>query len=303
MKNRAFTLIELLVVIAIIAILAAILFPVFAQAKLAAKKAAAITQFKQTGTATILYTADYDDCGPLGILPDLSNPAVVRYKTANQGVLNPFDWTNDAGILQAEHALVWNNSTEPYRKNYQLLDYSGSKQAAGYNATSQVKAPQFANVTYNGHLQYYPFSSIAAPSTLPMFWQGQGDTSRRGVALSIPMLNCNGTGPCRMNPSGPPQADATGPGHSITLYITGSSLKPFAGTNIYIASDSSARAIQMGRGNQASGNARLNTVIPWQFINEDGTINSNQLFIRGWLTGQGTNFYVGAFVPENTFQN
>lgn len=59
--KRAFTLIELLVVIAIIAILAAILFPVFAQAKLAAKKTAGLSQVKQIGTAMHIYLADYDD--------------------------------------------------------------------------------------------------------------------------------------------------------------------------------------------------------------------------------------------------
>lgn len=63
MKNRvrAFTLIELLVVIAIIAILAAILFPVFAQAKLAAKKTAGLAQMKQIGTSLQIYLTDYDD--------------------------------------------------------------------------------------------------------------------------------------------------------------------------------------------------------------------------------------------------
>jgi prepilin-type N-terminal cleavage/methylation domain-containing protein/prepilin-type processing-associated H-X9-DG protein len=61
MKQKAFTLIELLVVIAIIAILAAILFPVFAQAKMAAKKAADLSNMKQTGTASLLYSADADD--------------------------------------------------------------------------------------------------------------------------------------------------------------------------------------------------------------------------------------------------
>lgn len=60
-SRRAFTLIELLVVIAIIAILAAILFPVFAQAREAARKAACSSNLKQIGSAFALYTQDYDD--------------------------------------------------------------------------------------------------------------------------------------------------------------------------------------------------------------------------------------------------
>jgi prepilin-type N-terminal cleavage/methylation domain-containing protein len=66
MSRRAFTLIELLVVIAIIAILAAILFPVFAQAKLAAKKTASLSNIKQIELATLMYMNDYDDYFPLG---------------------------------------------------------------------------------------------------------------------------------------------------------------------------------------------------------------------------------------------
>lgn len=59
--KRGFTLIELLVVIAIIAILAAILFPVFSQAKAAAKKTADLSNVKQLGTAIYLYAGDHDD--------------------------------------------------------------------------------------------------------------------------------------------------------------------------------------------------------------------------------------------------
>lgn len=63
-QRRAFTLIELLVVIAIIAILAAILFPVFAQAKAAAKKASCLSNMKQIGTSVHIYASDNDDYIP-----------------------------------------------------------------------------------------------------------------------------------------------------------------------------------------------------------------------------------------------
>jgi prepilin-type N-terminal cleavage/methylation domain-containing protein len=59
--KKAFTLIELLVVIAIIAILAAILFPVFGRAKESARKTACISNLKQLGTAFTMYLGDYDD--------------------------------------------------------------------------------------------------------------------------------------------------------------------------------------------------------------------------------------------------
>jgi len=73
-STRAFTLIELLVVIAIIAILAAILFPVFAQAKLAAKKTASLSNTKQVSLGVLMYNNDVDDkydagCGACWFYP------------------------------------------------------------------------------------------------------------------------------------------------------------------------------------------------------------------------------------------
>jgi prepilin-type N-terminal cleavage/methylation domain-containing protein/prepilin-type processing-associated H-X9-DG protein len=64
--RKGFTLIELLVVIAIIAILAAILFPVFAQARARARAATCISNLKQIGLATVMYAQDYDETYPCG---------------------------------------------------------------------------------------------------------------------------------------------------------------------------------------------------------------------------------------------
>jgi len=90
--RKAFTLIELLVVIAIIAILAAILFPVFAQAKLAAKKTVDLSNLKQLGLTTVMYAGDNDDVNPL--IRMNPNPACIRpFGTCHQalGIVSALD--------------------------------------------------------------------------------------------------------------------------------------------------------------------------------------------------------------------
>jgi len=73
MKRNAFTLIELLVVIAIIAILAAILFPVFAQAREQARTVSCLSNQKQIGLSIKMYDQDYDESYPMGTYPGPRN--------------------------------------------------------------------------------------------------------------------------------------------------------------------------------------------------------------------------------------
>src|SRR5947207_2727624 len=73
-RRRGFTLIELLVVIAIIAILAAILFPVFAQAREKARAAACLSNTKQIALSLYLYVQDYDETTPGGCFANFGCP-------------------------------------------------------------------------------------------------------------------------------------------------------------------------------------------------------------------------------------
>ena len=96
-QPRGFTLIELLVVIAIIAILAAILFPVFAQAREAARKASCQSNMKQLGTAIMMYTQDYDEVYPTGLQESWWDNTWYRITTPYVKNLQVFRCPSDPG--------------------------------------------------------------------------------------------------------------------------------------------------------------------------------------------------------------
>jgi prepilin-type N-terminal cleavage/methylation domain-containing protein/prepilin-type processing-associated H-X9-DG protein len=105
-QRRGFTLIELLVVIAIIAILAAILFPVFAQAREKARQTTCTSNLKQIGTAFMMYVQDYDETYPpwTGMCPDPSLRWALRYMYP--GLVDPYI-KNGANVQTGELKDVW----------------------------------------------------------------------------------------------------------------------------------------------------------------------------------------------------
>lgn len=129
---RAFTLIELLVVIAIIAILAAILFPVFAQAKLAAKNTVTLSGTKQLGLGALMYAGDSDD-------------TVMMNMTFDTGPNNPAPETLADPSWHAYGELL-----QPYIKSQEIL--FDNLQTAESNAQLkywQATAPKMTQLQFN----------------------------------------------------------------------------------------------------------------------------------------------------------
>ena len=146
MRRTAFTLIELLVVIAIIAILAAILFPVFAQARESARQTTCLSNLKQISLANIMYVQDYDErFVPVGGSIEQPWPTTTRL-TANGP--KPFNG--------------WSMNLLPYIKSRDLFqcpsmdkNFSGSGDCAAFNG--QRMTNHYAYNYWLGADDSYPF--------------------------------------------------------------------------------------------------------------------------------------------------
>jgi prepilin-type N-terminal cleavage/methylation domain-containing protein len=158
--KKAFTLIELLVVIAIIAILAAILFPVFAQAKLAAKKAVSISNQKQIALGLIMYAGDSDDVYPRQDnchLNDSINPA---FNIQPAGT-DPTPWCNGSAnpghYAFRDNHYEWQKWPQPYIKNTSLFTHPAiMPNPTSYNTYGELEGGYALNLAITGALNVWP---------------------------------------------------------------------------------------------------------------------------------------------------
>jgi prepilin-type N-terminal cleavage/methylation domain-containing protein/prepilin-type processing-associated H-X9-DG protein len=166
MQRKAFTLIELLVVIAIIAILAAILFPVFAQAKAAAKTAVCVSNVKQIALGAYLYMGDYDDTFP---------PALVVTQDSTGSPLEMEWWFSiDVGTFTFDPK---GGLLQPYMKNYQI---NLCPMATDVKPEAPVSWEKTAFTSYGINDNFNLTSNLAFS-----VWQGPSDTILVGDAAWI----------------------------------------------------------------------------------------------------------------------
>jgi prepilin-type N-terminal cleavage/methylation domain-containing protein/prepilin-type processing-associated H-X9-DG protein len=176
-EKRAFTLIELLVVIAIIAILAAILFPVFARARENARRASCQSNLKQIALGMNMYIQDYDGRYPQGYALDRSGGTTDLITDTDTSMPSGKFTVVKYGTATANgHYITWMDLVQPYVKNTQLFVCPSATNMSypsyGYNMVFGGLASDTYFYNYGvGYTAFTPLteSEVQRPSEVVMF--------------------------------------------------------------------------------------------------------------------------------------
>jgi prepilin-type N-terminal cleavage/methylation domain-containing protein/prepilin-type processing-associated H-X9-DG protein len=155
--RRGFTLIELLVVIAIIAILAAILFPVFAKAREKARQTSCLSNIKQIMLGIKMYVQDYDERNPytrLRISPDPATPTTGMGQITNSACGGPY------------YFVPYYSAIMPYIKNNQLFECPSDAGGCNRGAGAWVAGTVVTSYGYNYAFDGVKDSAVHRPSEM-----------------------------------------------------------------------------------------------------------------------------------------
>ncbi len=186
MKKRGFTLIELLTVIAIIALLAAIIFPVFGKVRENGRATACLSNLRQLGAASLMYAQDFDESFAMNRLPDATHVPKPCSTTAYEL----------SGLEGSKH--TWKRALMPYVKNKNIFrcpsnSYSekpGDESNPGWPASEKLPISYAYNGSYfhekavckEGEVQFRPrrLAEIKEPSKLVLHLESRFDYSDLG---------------------------------------------------------------------------------------------------------------------------
>ncbi len=199
--RRAFTLIELLVVIAIIAILAAILFPVFAQAKAAAKKTVDISNMKQLVTAHQLWLADHDDYRVKSFFGDFQADGSggesyvgMPWYTGFDVALLPYTKSKDLFRSPLDSETIPREGGKPgtIGEDPWKFDYSKNGNIPGSYRLNESNAPRERYNAYNQSTINYPAESILFAPSRPTVGKSV-DTNYHTISTAYDAIRGDGT--------------------------------------------------------------------------------------------------------------
>ncbi|MDR3709316.1 MAG: DUF1559 domain-containing protein [Capsulimonadaceae bacterium] len=243
----AFTLIELLIVIAIIAILAAILFPVFATAREKARQSTCISNLKQIGVAFTQYEQDYDEMTPCGSVNKAGWAGYIfPYVKSNAAFLCPDDtYVNANSAYQTESYCMnlWLNWAVP----------SGKQNAVSIVQMTAPASTVLICETYGGFfLRSNPIGEWSSMECDGRLVPGGGDTTvrdyRTGLLNNTPQSSATGEGDWQFTPTSGAHQQPAHSGGSIFLACDGHA-KWLQGTKVSSGSppDTSAAAQSWGK--------------------------------------------------------
>ncbi|HVK04226.1 MAG TPA: DUF1559 domain-containing protein [Armatimonadaceae bacterium] len=220
-RVSAFTLIELLVVIAIIAILAAILFPVFAQAREKARQAACLSNTKQIGLGLMMYVQDYDETYPIPISDAWpTRGRVWGFRRYAVELIN--DYAKNDGIWRCPSSNF--DFNDPASDNYAV--WAQARSSGG------VTADRYLVVTYGGNMDTQPGDTTATVFTRGGIF-GRADADMTDPADTIAYTDSFVNGASSLTPlatryTGNPRGFAWAVAHAGSLRHNGGNNVTFA---------------------------------------------------------------------------